>query len=94
VDRYECAAAQSGDELAVLVGDYQRAGEMIGTADWLSALRFLERSRSRLEPEVGKSDPIVLSVWGNLHLKSGLAAARTGNRDLADAHLDEAQQTA
>jgi len=24
-------------------------------------------------------------IWGNLHLKSGLAAARSGQRDLADA---------
>jgi len=94
VERYEWAAAQSGDELAVLVGDYQRAGEMIGTADWDSALRFLEKSRTGLEPELGKHDPAVLSVWGNLHLKSGLAAARAGNRDLADAHLGEAKETA
>ena len=94
VERYEWAAAQSGDELSVLAGDYQRAGEMIGTADWSSALRFLEKSRSSLEPELGKSNPVVLSVWGSLHLKSGLAAARSGNRDLADAHLGEARQTA
>ena len=94
VERYEWAAAQSGDELAVLVGAYQRAGEMIGTADWPSALRFLEKSRSRLESELGKHNPVVLSVWGNLHLKSGLAAARAGNRDLADAHLGEAKETA
>jgi transcriptional regulator with XRE-family HTH domain len=94
VERYEWAAAQSGDELAVLVGDYQRAGEMIGTADWSSALRFLEKSRSHLEPQVSESKPDVLSVWGSLHLKSGLAAARAGNRDLADAHLVEARKTA
>ena len=94
VERYEWAAAQSGDELAVLVGDYQRAGEMIGTADWSSALRFLEKSRSCIEPDIGKNNPVVLSVWGNLHLKSGLAAARAGNRDLADAHLGEAKHTA
>jgi transcriptional regulator with XRE-family HTH domain len=94
IERYEWAAAQSGDELAVLVGDYFRAGDLIGTADWLSALRLLEKSRDRLEPEVGKNNPVVLSVWGNLHLKSGLAAARAGNRDLADAHLGEARHTA
>lgn len=33
-------------------------------------------------------------MWGNLHLKSGLAAARAGNRDLADSHLAEATETA
>jgi hypothetical protein len=94
VERYEWAAAQSGDELSVLVGDYQRAGELIATADWNAALPFLEKSRSRIEPQLGKANPVVLSVWGNLHLKSGLAAARDGKRDLADTHLAEAQETA
>ncbi len=93
-ERYEWAAAHSGDELAVLVGDYLRAGELIMTADWNTALPFLEKSRSRIEPELGKNNPVVLSVWGNLHLKSGLAAARAGNRDLADTHLGEARHTA
>jgi hypothetical protein len=51
---------------------------MIGTADWSSALRFLEKSRSRIEPDIGKNNPVILSVWGSLHLKSGLAAARAG----------------
>lgn len=94
VDRYEWAAAQSGDPLAVLVGDYQRAGELIGAADWSTALRFLEASRATIESDIGGNDPAVLSMWGNLHLKSGLAAARAGRRDIADGHLAEARETA
>ncbi len=94
VDRYEWAAAQSGDELAVLVGDYQRAGEMICAADWRGAEKFLESSRSRIEADLGKGDPATMAVWGNLHLKSGLAAARAGRKDTADAHLAEAQDMA
>jgi len=78
VDRYEWAAAQSGDQLAVLAGDYQRAGEMIGVADWSGAEKFLEGSRRKIEPELVKGDPATLAMWGNLHLKSGLAAARGG----------------
>ncbi|MBF6220245.1 helix-turn-helix transcriptional regulator [Nocardia abscessus] len=94
VERYEWAAAQSGDPLAVLAGDYQRAGELICTADWSTALRFLESSRATIESDINGSDPAVLSMWGNLHLKSGLAAARAGRRDLADEHLAEARETA
>ncbi|RLK59281.1 hypothetical protein CLV68_3767 [Actinokineospora cianjurensis] len=93
VDRYEWAAAQSGDQLAVLVGDYQRAGGLIGTADWDTALVLLDKSRASLEAQVGGSDPATLAMWGNLHLKSGLAAARAGNQELADAHLTEARET-
>jgi transcriptional regulator with XRE-family HTH domain len=94
VERYEWAAAQSGDELSVLAGDYQRAGELIGTADWSSALQFLEKSRSRIESEIGQKNAPLLSIWGSLHLKSGLAAARAGKKDLADSHLAEARETA
>ncbi|RJO70612.1 XRE family transcriptional regulator [Nocardia panacis] len=94
VDRYEWAAALSGDELLVLCGDYQRAGELLGTADWNTATRLLEHSRGRIEPSIGTADERTLSMWGNLHLKSALVAARTGNRDLADAHLTEATETA
>jgi transcriptional regulator with XRE-family HTH domain len=94
VDRYEWAAAQSGDELAVLVGDYRRAGELIGSADFTGAQRMLEHSRAQLEPLLGTARPETWSTWGNLHLKSGLAAARAGDRDTADAHLAHARVAA
>ena len=94
VDRYEWAAARSGDELAVLVGDYQRAGEMICVADWAGAERLLESSRARIESEIAAGDPAVLSVYGNLHLKSALASARAGRKSTADDHLAEAQEIA
>lgn len=94
VDRYEWAAAQSGDELAVLVGDYRRAGELINAADWAGALSLLEQSRARLEPGLGKASLATWSTWGNLHLKSALAAARAGDADTANAHLAEAREAA
>lgn len=94
VDRYEWAAARSGDELAVLAGDYQRAGEMIAAADWNAAEKFLDASLRRIDDEVHKEDAPTLAMWGNLHLKQGLAAARAGRRDAADAHLAEASMTA
>lgn len=94
VDRYEWAAEQSGDPLAVLAGDYQRAGEFLGTADWNVAMTFLENSRSLIESDLPKGDPATLAMWGNLHLKSGLAAARAGDQATADAHLIEARAAA
>lgn len=94
VDRYEWAAERSGDELAVLVGHYQRAGEMIGAADWNNALRLLEQSRVRIEDRIRGGDAPAVAVWGNLHLKSGLAAARSGDLAAADAHWSEANEAA
>ncbi|WP_232211816.1 helix-turn-helix domain-containing protein [Saccharomonospora halophila] len=94
VDRYEWAAERSGDELAVLVGHYQRAGEMIGAADWDGALRLLGRSRARIADRVRSGDAPAIAVSGNLHLKSGLAAARSGDLATADSHWKEADEAA
>lgn len=94
VDRYEWAAERSGDPLAVLIGHYRRAGELITAANWDAAARFLDSSRATIKDQLGDGDPTTLSVWGNLHLKSGLAAARAGRRDESDDHLAEARETA
>lgn len=91
-DRVEWAAARSGDELAVAAADFYRAGELIATADWDTALRFLDGARERiahrLDDEVGRA------MSGQLHLKSGLAAARQGDTDTTDAHVAEAERLA
>ncbi|MGH3625389.1 MAG: helix-turn-helix domain-containing protein [Sciscionella sp.] len=94
VDRYEWAAARCGDPLAMLVGDYQRAGEMISAADFSGAAKLLDRSRETIADQVKGADSPTLAMWGNLHLKSGLAAARDGDCATADAHLAEARETA
>jgi hypothetical protein len=93
-DRYEWAAARCGDELAMLRGDYGRAGELITVGDFAGARGCLERSRATIEDRLGQADAPMLSMWGNLHLKSALAAARAGDRDGADDHLEEARETA
>jgi tetratricopeptide (TPR) repeat protein len=94
VDRYEWVAERSGDELAVLVGVYRRAGELICLDDRATAARLVDDARCRIENRLGRSAAPTLAIWGNLHLKSGLAAARAGDRVRADAHLAEARQTA
>ncbi len=93
-DRYEWAAARCGDELAVLRGDYGRAGELISSGDFAGARRYLERSRATIEDRLAHADAPTLSMGGNLHLKSALAAARAGDREGADDHLVEASETA
>ena len=51
-------------------------------------------SRSWCVSNLGSADAPTLATWGNLRLKSGLAAARAGDRTSADAHLAEAKDTA
>ena len=95
VDRYEWAAQRAGDVGAGATAAYLRAGLLIGSAEFASAQRYLEAFRSReLEPSLRGDSPALLSMWGNLHLKSGLAASRAGDAVTADDHLQEAQETA
>ncbi len=93
-ERVEWSAAQSGDELAVAAGAFYRAGELILAANWTGAHRINDGARHDIEDRLRTDDEAALSMWGQLHLNSGLAAARAGDRDTADSHLAEAQDTA
>ncbi|WP_433665574.1 helix-turn-helix domain-containing protein [Nocardia sp. CA-128927] len=94
IDRISWAANESGHGLWIATGQFQRAAILTSGGDWNSSLRFLERCRSDIEPRLGTGRRQDLIAWGGLHLQSGLAASRSGNRGLADMHLDEARQTA
>jgi transcriptional regulator with XRE-family HTH domain len=92
-DRYEWAAERSGDRLAQRVGDWYRAGELIVTSDWNAAEQVLRSARADVEPDLG-DDVAAMAVFGNLHLKSALVAARAGNVVATWSHHAEATRIA
>ncbi|WP_067693353.1 helix-turn-helix domain-containing protein [Nocardia jejuensis] len=94
VDRMAWAADESGDPLWIAAGQFHRATLLSSGGDWKSALAFLERCRTELEVRLGVGAEHDLIAWGGLHLQSGLAAARSGDRDSADTHLAAAAETA
>lgn len=94
VDRLAWAARESGDQLWTATAQFQRAALLTSGGDWTAALNFLERCRADIEPRLQIGRRADLISWGGLHLQSGLAASRAGNRGLADAHLAEARVTA
>lgn len=95
VDRYEWAAARSGDPLAVAVGDSRRAGELRIAGDPVGAERVVTAALRRLEPALaGHPSPPALAIWGHLHLNAALIAARTANASSAWTHLGEARTAA
>ncbi|MCS7475923.1 helix-turn-helix domain-containing protein [Umezawaea endophytica] len=93
-ERVEWAARKSGDPLAIAAADFYVAGELIAAAEWSGALRYLDDARHRIEDEARSGNEAALSMYGVLHLKSGLAAARAGDAVTSDSHLDEARDTA
>ncbi|MFE3983754.1 helix-turn-helix domain-containing protein [Nocardia tengchongensis] len=94
VDRMTWAAGESGDPLWIAAAQFHRATLLTNGGDWKTALAFLERCRAQIEGQLGIGEEPDLIAWGGLHLQSGLAAARAGNRAEADAHLAEAADTA
>jgi transcriptional regulator with XRE-family HTH domain len=93
-ERVEWAALKSGDPLASAAADFYVAGELIATAEWNGALTYLDQARATIEDELRNGDEAALAMYGQLHLKSGLAAARAGDADTSDAHLAEARELA
>jgi transcriptional regulator with XRE-family HTH domain len=93
-DRYEWAAWQSGDRLAVAIGDTMRARELVGAGQWSGAERVLTDSMKVLEPDLPDARPEVLSVYGYLHLEAALVAARAAHPERTWAHHTEATTVA
>ncbi len=94
VERLGWAAQISGDTVWMAAAQFHRASVLTSAGDWNSALTYLDDCRADMESRVGSGDPADLIGWGGLHLQSGLAAARAGDRDTADAHLAEAKEAA
>jgi hypothetical protein len=54
----------------------------------------MERTRAELGAGMVRMDEAAWSVYGSLHLRSAVLAARSGRRQEADAHLGEARSIA
>ncbi len=94
VDRLAWAATEAGNPLWTATAQFQRAAMLTSGGDWAAAASFLERCRTSIEPRLSAGQREDLIAWGGLHLQSGLAASRAGKQDTADAHLEEARETA
>jgi transcriptional regulator with XRE-family HTH domain len=91
LDRIEWASRQSGDPLRVARTQWSRGVSFLGAAAYEQGLTLMERTRTDLGRDVGRMDEAARSVYGSLHLRSAVLAARAGRRADADAHLGEAR---
>ncbi|MFI1461237.1 helix-turn-helix domain-containing protein [Nocardia carnea] len=94
VERMAWAASMAGSRLWTACAQFHRASVLTSAGDWNTATAYLDQCRGDLESDIDATDLESQISWGTLHLQSGLAAARSRNRDAADAHLTEAQSTA
>lgn len=94
LDRIEWASRLCGDPLRVARTQWSRGASLLGVAAYDQGLAPMKRTRAGLGDDAGHMGEAARSVYGSLHLRSAVLAARAGRRDDADAHLAEAREIA
>jgi transcriptional regulator with XRE-family HTH domain len=94
LDRIEWASRRSGDPLRVARTQWSRGASLLGAAAYDQGLVLMERTRSSLGHDIGRMDQATRSIYGSLHLRSAVLAARAGRRQQSDSHLAEARDIA
>jgi transcriptional regulator with XRE-family HTH domain len=90
LDRIEWAARHSEDPLRIARTQWSRGASLLGAAAYDQGLALMDRTRADLGGNIGRMEEAARSVYGSLHLRSAVLAARAGRRAAADEHLAEA----
>jgi DNA-binding XRE family transcriptional regulator len=84
-------AEASGDEPTMAAAAYVRAEVFFANGDYLTGRRMLERAATALS---SIEAPPMAAVYGALHMRAAVLAARAGQRDSAYDHIAEAAEAA
>ncbi|MBI3687025.1 MAG: helix-turn-helix domain-containing protein [Actinobacteria bacterium] len=94
IERVCWAAQQAGDQLLEGAATWLRASSFLATGGYAEARALLTTAHDRLEPLLPHADARTWSVYGSLHLKQAIVAARAGDAPRAWAHIGEADRAA
>lgn len=94
LDRIEWASRMSGDPLRIARTQWSRGASLLGAAAYDQGLVLMERTRASLGHDIAHMDEATRSVFGSLHLRSAVLAARAGQRQQSDTHLAAARDIA
>ena len=94
VDRVCWASLRSGDQLLVAASHWLRSSSFLTNGAYTEANALLTWARDDLEPLLARADKRIWSVYGSLHLKQAIVAARSNESDTAWAHVAEARRAA
>jgi transcriptional regulator with XRE-family HTH domain len=94
LDRIDWASRRSGDPLRIARTQWSRGASLLGAASYDQGLVLMERTRASLGADIGHMDAATRSIYGSLHLRSAVLAARAGRRQQSDRHLAEARDIA
>ncbi len=93
-ERAAWAAQRSGDELMPAIAHWMRVWDMWATADWDDAVSLSDKALRDVEPLYRGGDPLAVRVWGTLHLRAAVSAARGGRENEARHRIGQAREAA
>jgi hypothetical protein len=100
VDRIEWASLRCDDPLRPFRVRWQRSASLMAATSYGQALTLMERGRKDLGDDPARMDLPTLSLYGSLHLRSAVVAARAAKTEgqsrarQAWSHLDAAREAA
>jgi transcriptional regulator with XRE-family HTH domain len=94
VDRVCWASLRSGDQLLVAASHWLRCCSFLTSGAYPEANALLTWARDDLEPLLSQAGSRIWSVYGSLHLKQAIVAARSNEADTAWEHITYAQRAA
>lgn len=93
VERVGWAAAHTDDPLMPAVAEIRRSMSFLSAGEFAGGQRVMEREAGRLQPDLNGDQP-GLAVYGTMHLRAAVLAARDGRAAAAWSHMDEAHEAA
>ncbi|UCM86499.1 helix-turn-helix domain-containing protein [Streptomyces marincola] len=93
-ERAAWAASHSGDALMPAVAHWMRVWDMWATADWDDAVSLSDNALGDIEPLYRRGDPPATRLWGTLHLRAAVSAARGGRHGEARHRIEQAREAA
>lgn len=99
VERVGWAAAHTDDPLMPAVTEIRRSSSFLSAGEFAGGQRVMEREADRLQADRLQADLAgdqrgALAVYGTMHLRAAVLAARAGRAGAAWAHMGEAHETA
>jgi len=91
-ERYETAAASAGDPLLAAVATASRSVALLHRGAYGAGRQVVVRALRSIEDT--RDDAFTLAVRGSTHLQLAMIAARSGDRQQSDSHIDAARDAA
>jgi transcriptional regulator with XRE-family HTH domain len=86
-ERHIALADQTGDPLRIAVSAFHRSSRHLRNGDYQAGLRVIERARAEIDDGLEAASGLQVQ----LDLRAGVLAARAGDRELSDAHIQAAR---